>query len=114
MSVLDEFGKIFIEEIRDISIEDMDKMIEGTMKGEDSKIIFEKILNFTDEQKDILKFVVSITVDKVLDSFLFMIEQHENIGLLYKGINLNEESDGLSGELYTEDGWIQKYTSQRR
>lgn len=31
-----------------------------------------------------------------------------------QGINLNEESDGLSGELYTEDGWIQKYTSQRR
>lgn len=92
----------------------MDKMIEGTMKGEDSKIVFDKIVNFTDEQKEILKFVVSTTVDKVLDSFLFMIEQHENIGLLYNDINLNDESDGLSGELYTEDGWIEKYTSQRK
>lgn len=114
MSALDEFGKIFIEETRDISIKDMDKMIEGTMKGEDSKIVFDKIVNFTDEQKEILKFVVSTTVDKVLDSFLFMIEQYENIRLLYNDINLNDESDGLSGELYTEDGWIEKYTSQRK
>lgn len=26
---------------------------------------------------------------------------------------VREESDGLSGDLYTEDGWIQKYSSQR-
>ncbi|MDE6209993.1 MAG: hypothetical protein K2M73_10030 [Lachnospiraceae bacterium] len=50
----------------------------------------------------------------VLDSFLFMVEQHEDICLLYDNINLNEESDGLSGELYTEDGWIEKYSSQRK
>ena len=110
MNVLDKFGRIFITETRDISIRNMDKMIDGTMKGD----IQDKIINFTDEQKEILKFVVSQTVDNVLDSFLFMVEQHEDIGLLYDNINLNEESDGLSGELYTEDGWIEKYSSQRK
>lgn len=114
MGVLDEFGKVFIEETRDVSIENMDKMIDGIMKGETSKIIQEKVASFTDEQKEILKFIVSETVDNVLDSFLFMVEQHEKIDLLYDNINLNEESDGLSGELYTEDGWIEKYSSQRK
>lgn len=114
MNVLDEFGRIFITETRDISIRNMDKMIDGTMKGDGTKVIQDKIINFTDEQKEILKFIVSQTVDNVLDSFLFMVEQHEDIGLLYDNINLNEESDGLSGELYTEDGWIEKYSSQRK
>ena len=41
-----------------------------------------------------------------------MLEQHEEISLLYDDVNLNEESDGLSGELYTEDGWIEKYSAQ--
>ena len=27
-----------------------------------------------------------------------------------KGVDLKEVSDGLSGELYTEDGWIQKFS----
>lgn len=112
MSDLEKFGKIFIEETRDISIRNMNKRIDGTMKGEESQIIYKKIAGFTDEQKEILKFVVSETVDNVLDSFLFMVEQHENISLLYNDTNLNEESDGLSGELYTEDGWIEKYSSQ--
>ena len=112
MDALDEFGKIFIEETRDISIENMDNMIDGTLKGETSKAIQEKVNNFTDEQKEVLKYIVSKTVDNVLDNFLFMIEQHEEIALLYNKINLNEESDGLSGELYTEDGWIEKYSSQ--
>ena len=40
-------------------------------------------------------------------------EEHEEIELTVKGRNLNEISDGLAGELYTEDGWIQKYTKQR-
>ena len=114
MNALDKFGKIFVTETRDMSIHDIDKMIDGTMKGDSAKKIQDKIINFTDEQKEILKFIVSQTVDNVLDNFLLMIEQHEKIGLSYDNINLSEESDGLSGELYTEDGWIEKYSSQRK
>ena len=114
MSALDEFGKIFMEETRDVSIRIMDKKIDGTMKGEGQKEFNEKISGFTDEQKEILKFVVSETVEQVLHNFLFMVEEHEEIGLLYNDVNLNEESDGLAGELYTEDGWIEKYSSQRK
>lgn len=114
MSALDEFGKIFMEETRDVSIRIMDKKIDGTMKSESAKEFSEKISGFTDEQKEILKSVVSETVDQVLHYFLFMIEEHEEIGLLYDDVNLNEESDGLAGELYTEDGWIEMYSSQRK
>lgn len=28
--------------------------------------------------------------------------------------DLREESDGLSGELYTEDGWIAQFSGQRK
>ena len=114
MSALDEFGEIFMEETRDVSIRIMDKKIDGTMKSESAKEFSEKISGFTDEQKEILKSVVSETVDQVLHYFLFMIEEHEEIGLLYDDVNLNEESDGLAGELYTEDGWIEMYSSQRK
>lgn len=112
MNALNEFGKIFMEETRDVTINSMNKKIDGTMKSASAKEIQEKIIDFTDEQKEILEFIVTQTVDTTLDSFLFMLEQHEEISLLYDDVNLNEESDGLSGELYTEDGWIEKYSEQ--
>lgn len=42
-----------------------------------------------------------------------MFEQNEELELKCNDKNLVQESDGLAGELYTEDGWIQKYTNQR-
>lgn len=47
-----------------------------------------------------------------MHNMLFMIEEHEEIELLYKEENIAEKSDGLSGELYTEDGWIEKYSKK--
>ena len=44
---------------------------------------------------------------------LCMFEDHEELKLLLNEENLVEESDGLAGELYTEDGWIKRYSKQR-
>ena len=44
---------------------------------------------------------------------LEMFEQHDDIELNMSNENLNQISDGLAGELYTEDGWIQKFSKQR-
>ena len=49
-------------------------------------------------------------VDFSLDSMLFMFEGHPDLQLVFQGVDLKEVSDGLSGELYTEDGWIQKFS----
>lgn len=111
MSELDEFGKVFIKETRDLSINNMNKKLYGQIINEEGKELHNKFDGFTDEQKNVIKNIVSKTVDTVIDNFLFMIEQHDEIALLYNDVNLNEASDGLSGELYTEDGWIQKYSS---
>ena len=44
---------------------------------------------------------------------LCMIEEHEDIDVQVKKQNISDISDGLAGELYTEDGWIQRFTKQR-
>lgn len=49
-----------------------------------------------------------------IDNMLCMLEDNEDFALIKDGENIAELSDGLSGELYTEDGWISKYSEQRR
>ena len=107
--VLNEFGKILITEVRDGTIDSMNKMIDGTMKGTIAKLIRKKISILDKEQIEVLKWLIPEIVDFSLDSMLFMFEGHPDLQLVFQGVDLKEVSDGLSGELYTEDGWIQKF-----
>ena len=108
--VLNEFGKILITEVRDGTIDSMNKMIDGTMKGTIAKLIRKKISILDKEQIEVLKWLIPEIVDFSLDSMLFMFEEHPGLQLVFQGVDLKEVSDGLSGELYTEDGWIQKFS----
>ena len=109
-NILDEFGKILITEVRDGTIDSMNKMIDGTMKGTIAKLIRKKISILDKEQIEVLKWLIPEIVDFSLDSMLFMFEGHPDLQLVFQGVDLKEVSDGLSGELYTEDGWIQKFS----
>ena len=109
-NILDEFGKILIKEVRDNVINAMNERIDGERKGITAQLIKKKIAILNNEQIEILKWLIPEIVDFSLDSMLFMFEGHPDLQLVFQGVDLKEVSDGLSGELYTEDGWIQKFS----
>ena len=109
-NILDEFGKILIKEVRDNVIDAMNERIDGERKGITAQLIQKKIAILNNEQIEILKWLIPEIVDFSLDSMLFMFEGHPDLQLVFQGVDLKEVSDGLSGELYTEDGWIQKFS----
>ena len=111
-SKLESFGEVFIREVRDNTLETFEKMFDGSMRGMTAEKVREKISIFDEQEKSVLLWLLSKTVDYCMHNTLFMLEEHEEIELLYAGENIVEESDGLSGELYTEDGWIEKYSKK--
>ena len=108
--ILNEFGKILIKEVRDNVINSMNESIDGKRKGIAAQLIKKKIAILNEEQIEVLKELILEIVDCSLDSMLFMIEGDPELQLIFQGVDLKEVSDGLSGELYTEDGWIQKFS----
>ena len=110
---LELFGEIFISEVRDRTIRVFDKRIEGTMKDETSQQLHKEIQTLNDSQLKIVYSIIEQVTDLSIHNMLSMFEEHEEIKLLLNEENLVEESDGLAGELYTEDGWIKKYSNQR-
>ena len=109
---LEIFGEIFIDEVRDNTIEIFEKIFSGEMKGLTAKCIQDKIKIFNEEQKDTMLCIISKAIDQCMHNILFMLEEHQELKILYDTENIVEESDGLSGELYTEDGWIKKYSKK--
>lgn len=110
---LQDFGKVFIEDVRDRTISDIDMIIGGKYLNKSDLDIAKKFSSLDIESQEFIKMLIPEIIDNCLHNFLNMFEEHEEIGLLFKGQNLNQISDGLSGELYTEDGWIHNYTKER-
>jgi hypothetical protein len=116
-NVLDYFGETLMESVRDRTISNWDKILDGKMKGFSAQQVREKIEGFSEEQKEILKWMIPKIVDVGLHNFLAMVEECKNINVEVvsngESGNIRELSDGLAGELYTEDGWISKFSKER-
>lgn len=113
---LDYIGEKIILGVRDETMLSFEKILDGDMKGITSLQIREKINDFTNEQLDVLKWLMLKVIDMELHNFLTLIEENEDIKLIVvdnknKIFDVKENSDGLSGELYTSDGWINKYSN---
>ncbi|KZN28698.1 hypothetical protein [Pseudoalteromonas luteoviolacea] len=115
--LLAKLGKALIVEVRDEAIEKYEMIALGKMKSTEALEKNSKLQSFSEQQlKDIRSLVVS-SIDDVLHNLLWMLEQHEQEICLMVGEdedskkeNIAEVSDGLSGEIYTEDGWINSYS----
>lgn len=103
-SSLDNFGEIFINEVRDNTIEIFEKIFDGSMKGVTAENIRNRMGIVDEEKRQFLVWLAAQIVDQCMDNMLFMLEEHEELKILYEDVNIAELSDGLSGELYTEDG----------
>jgi hypothetical protein len=113
---LDLFGEILMEKVRDFTIEVWEKTIKGEMKSEESQKLHRLISD--SGQSELIKDLVPEIVDTTLHNLLWMLEQEELINVTVnvdgdeKQASLKEESDGLAGELYTEDGWIYRFSKK--
>ena len=112
---LDFFGEILMNRVRDEAIDDWERIIEGQMKDEESVQIHKSL---SDKEKELIRRLVPKIVDTTLHHLLWTLEQDDSLELLVnsgtKKENIAEISDGLTGELYTEDGWIYRFSNKAK
>ncbi|MFC3801529.1 epimerase [Cohnella sp. GCM10012308] len=116
---LEQFGEILIRNVRDKAISQWEKVFSGTMKDETSKKIYETSVEMlSEDQKNFLQDTISQVVDTTLHYLLWTLEENERLNLNIKNdegldVGIKNITDGLPGELYTEDGWILKFSKKR-
>lgn len=110
---LEKFGQVFIKDVRDRAISDIDMVLEGKYLDDEALAMSNSFKQLDSSSKDFINNLIPNIIDSCLFDFLDMIEQNEEIELKMNGINIAEKSDGLAGELYTKYGWIQKYSTER-
>jgi hypothetical protein len=115
--ILNKFGKDFIKGIVDLTVEHMEMIISGKMKNQEAQILYKRIEKTDIESMNILNEIIMETIKQMTFNVLNFFEEERGKYLLEynngkEKININEISDGLAGELYSEDGWIKKYSKK--
>lgn len=74
-TILDEFGEEFIVAIRDVSLQQFEKVVSAEMKDAESKRMSALLAKCTEEELALIKEVAYKMVDVTLHNTLFFFEQ---------------------------------------
>jgi len=111
---LDKFGKFIVENMRDKGIKFYENLAQGLWKAPSLKLLQEELKQFDEEQLSIIRQCIVSSIDNSVHDFLFALQEssdmNNDVQIVIDGHNIGELSDGLQGELYTEDGWYSKYS----
>jgi hypothetical protein len=113
MNELDKLGEIVASELRDSALNRYLDIESGFCGSAIAKQLHEKLQNFDDEQKVVLRAILTDAIDTGIHDFLFAIQESEDVKIVSGNKNVVELSDGLNGEIFTEDGWFEKYSQHK-
>jgi len=112
---LDIFGEFLMKHFRDNAIHTVEALIAGKMNAPSLHSLQAAFGAMGDADQGILKKTCMESFDAGLHDFVFALQEasdnNQNIKVLVNGRNVAELSDGLQGELFTEDGWLAKYSA---
>ncbi|MHA6636881.1 hypothetical protein ACX3OY_24220 [Citrobacter farmeri] len=117
--LLDSFGQEVMSSVRDQAIFEFEAILTGKMKSASAMKLHNELKVFDKQQVDVLRKTIFTSIDNVIYNALNMLEQNEDsMKLLISEDGNNERnvveiSDGLSGELFTENGWIEKFSKYK-
>ena len=110
----DRFGAFVMANLRDKAIDFFDGLSCGRWKSARTQPLQAALAAMTFEQRAVVRRCVIAAVDAGLHDFLFALgEVHDRtkgIAVLVDGRNVAEQSDGLHGELFSDDGWFARHS----
>lgn len=110
----EDFGKKIIEEVRDRTLDYYKRLSRAEVKSQTDRDLSDRIQLLSEKERALLKEIVFLIVDMSLHNMMSFFESEPTSGwriiLHSSGIDLADISDGLCGELYSEEGWISRYS----
>lgn len=115
---LDLFGRLLMTAVRDRSIHKWDRILDGSLRGRTAEQVRQLVAESGSDVTGLLHELVPRIVDSTIFWMLQMFEESPDLCLYIRDQThpvqeLRDQSDGLAGELFSEDGWIQRFSHCR-
>ncbi len=111
---LEKFGEFFVRNLRDAMKYNLETTLSGSWKAPGVLDLQKRLVKLDDADKQTIRELVDRVITGGMHDFLFALQEESDsngsIRLLVDGEEIAKESDGLHGELFTEEGWIARYS----
>ncbi|WP_434752301.1 hypothetical protein [Paenibacillus amylolyticus] len=111
---LDTFGQVVMSDLRDRSIDFFELLVEGHWKSPSLEKLQAGIQGLNEEQINLVRAILIRSLDRGIHDFLFKLQEQadfeNDIEIKVQDVDIIQSSDGLQGELFTEKGWIAKFS----
>lgn len=84
---LKQFGKDFIKQSRDESIDIYQKIVSGEMKSEKTKKLYDLLNRFNEEDMKVINILIKDALDRIVFLFVIIFQESKDF------TTLNEEAD---------------------
>jgi len=113
--LLEEAGSQIISFVRDDALAQLDQLLAGTLRPAEYRSLSGRLASLSSGDLATLREVAVRMVDTTIHDFLWLLEGEAALELarrLSNGslVSLSQQSDGLAAELYSDNGWICKYS----
>lgn len=112
---LDTFGRFVMVHLRDRGLDHMEGLLAGRWKAPSLKKLQNALRRLSKSQRDVVRQAFVESFDEAIHDFLFALqEETDNAGSVVvrvRGKNVATLSDGLQGELFSEDGWYARFSA---
>lgn len=106
---LDRFGMIVVG-LRNDAMKWFDRACCGNWKGFRYARLQKDLGELSPDALSVCRRALLTALDEALHGFLFALyENEEHVKILVDGVDLQNVSDGLHGELFGPDGWFAKF-----
>lgn len=104
-----------MENLRDRGIDHLDDLLVGRCKAPSLKKLQRELKNLTKTQQTLVRRAMVESLDSAIHDFLFALQEQADEGgpirVRVRGKDIAAMSDGLQGELFTEEGWYARFSS---
>lgn len=103
-------------ETRDETIKMFHAIVEGSIRSERAQRLHEEFATLGSEGAEKAEHLTRAFIDETLHNVLWMFERSDRFDVVERRpdgaiVSVKGASDGLSGELYTADGWLARFSS---
>jgi hypothetical protein len=111
---LDKFGAFIVKNLRDQALDDLEMLLRGAWKSPITQDMQRRLGLLTNDQKQLVREVADRIITTGMHDFLFALQEasdaDQGLEVQVDGSNIASLSDGLHGEIFSDEGWIAKHS----
>lgn len=114
-SPLDTFGAFLMVNLRDRGIDALGSLLAAHWKAPSLQKLQAELQSLTDAQRVLVRRAFVEALDSAIHDFLFALQEESDSGgavrVRVRGKDVASLSDGLHGELFSEEGWFARFSA---